>query len=74
MKTEVIVEQYNNGISLKWKDIKGDIEPEAVVALDNDKTRTIGKIIWDDITLMMDRESCNVIKMTIEYQAIKEEQ
>ena len=74
MKVEVIVEQYNNGISLKWKDVEGDIEPEAVVALNNDKTHTIGKIIWDDITLMMDQELCNVVKMTIEYQAVKEEQ
>lgn len=74
MKAEIIVEQYDNGISLKWKDVEGSIEPEAIVALDDDKANTIGKIIWDDITLMMDQELCNVVKMTIEYQAVKEEQ
>ena len=74
MKAEVTVEQFNNGISLKWKDAENNIEPEAIVALDNDKVNTVGKIIWDDITLMMDQELCNVVKMTIEYQAVKEEQ
>ena len=74
MKAEVTVEQFNNGISLKWKDAEGNIEPETVVALDNDTTNTIGKIIWDDITLMMQQKQCNIVKMTIEYQAVKEEQ
>ena len=74
MKAEIFIEQYGNGISLKWKDVEDNIEPETVVALDNDTTNTIGKIIWDDITLMMQQKQCNIVKMTIEYQAVKEEQ
>ena len=74
MKAEIFIEQYGNGISLKWKDVEDNIEPETVVALDNDKINTVGKIIWDDITLMMQQKQCNIVKMTIEYQAVKEEQ
>ena len=73
MKAEITVEQFNNGISLKWKDCAGNIESEDLVALEADKQNTIGKIIWDDIQLIMDNKLTNIVKLTIEYQATEEQ-
>ena len=72
MKVEITVEQFNNGISLKWRDRDGNIEPEDLVALKEDQVNTIGKIIWDDIELVMDNKLANIVKLTIEYQAMEE--
>lgn len=72
MKVEITVEQFNNGISLKWRDCDGNIEPEDLVALEVDQVNTIGKIISDDIKLVMDNKLANIVKLTIEYQAMEE--
>lgn len=74
MKVEIFVEQFNNGISLKWRDCDGNIESEDLVALKKDQVNTIGKIVLDDIKLVMDNKLANIVKLTIEYQAMEEEQ
>lgn len=67
MKAIITIEQFDNGISLKWKDAKGEEDPHNVVALERDQTRVIGETIWDDINNLMNRYSANVVKMAIEY-------
>ena len=72
MKVEITIEQFNNGISLKWRDCDGNIEPEDLVALERDQVNTIGKTIWEDIKSLMDSKLANIVKLTIEYQAMEE--
>lgn len=71
MKAKIKIEQYDNGISLKWKSPDSDGQSE--VALDYDKEKAIGKMIWDDIKHLMDSELCNEVEMCIEYKPIKEQ-
>lgn len=70
MKVTIKVEQFGNGISIKWK--SPDIDPQSEVALDFDKEKAIGKVIWDDIKDVMNAELCNEVEMVIEYKPIKE--
>jgi len=70
MKIEITIEQFDNGISLKWNDSEGH-EPKAVVALDRDKENAIGKMIWDDVKNAMDAALTNTVRMEIEYEPIK---
>lgn len=70
MKATIKIEQFDNGISLKWK--SPDVDPQSEVALDFDKEKSIGKMIWDDIKHLMDAELCNEVEMSIEYKAVKE--
>ena len=65
MKAKIIIEQFDNGISLKWED--ENLEQEAIVALDYDKQNAIGKMIWDDVKNIMDAELCNIVTLNIEY-------
>jgi hypothetical protein len=65
MKAKIIVEQYDNGISLKWS--SPDHDNESVVALERDRERTLGNMIWTDIYKIMDAEVCNVVTINIEY-------
>lgn len=73
MKVTINVEQFDNGISLKWKDdADGHGDPVAVVALDRDKETAIGKIIWSDIEKAMNLAMTNKIKMEITYLLVEE--
>ena len=67
MKATITIEQYDNGITLKWEDAEGNEDPHNIVAPDRDITRAIGETIWDDIKNLMDRYSANVVKMAIDY-------
>lgn len=65
MEATITIEQFNNGISLKWSSPNHD--SEAIVALDYDKEKAIGKMIWDDVKHIMDAELCNIVTVNIEY-------
>jgi hypothetical protein len=73
MRAEITIEQFDNGISLKWRDAEDVVVPKAVVTLERDQTRVIGETIWDDIKALMDYKSVNVVKMAIEYLAEEED-
>ena len=66
MKVTIDIEQFDNGISLKWNDSEGH-DPEAIVALDRDKETAIWKMIWDDIKSAMDAALTNTVRMEIDY-------
>ena len=70
MKATIKIEQFNNGISIKWK--SPDADDQSEVALDYDKEKAIGKMIWDDIKDVMNAELCNEVEMSIEYKVVKE--
>ena len=67
MKVTIEIEEFDNGISLKWKDADGHGEPEAVVALDREKETAIGKMIWSDIENAMNLAMTNKARMEITY-------
>ena len=51
MKAKIIIEQFDNGITLKWKDVEDKQEPQANVALDSNKEIAIGRMIWDEVAM-----------------------
>ena len=67
MKATIKIKQYDNGISLEWVDAEGVVDPQSVVALERDKERAIGEMIWSDIKALMDYKTANVVNMAIEY-------
>lgn len=71
MKAKITVEQFDNGISLKWEGFETP-DMQAVVALEHDKEKTLGKMIWEDVYTLMNLETCNKIEMEIEYNPVKE--
>lgn len=72
MKANIQIEQFDNGITLKWKDAKSKQDQQAIIALDSDKEIAIGRMIWEDIKMIMDSNQCNAVEMEIEYKPIKE--
>lgn len=71
MKAKIIIEQFDNGISLKWES-RETPDMQAVVALEYDKERALGKMIWEDVDAIMNRETCNKVELEIDYNPVKE--
>jgi len=71
MKAIINIERFGNGISMKW--VSPDVDSQSEVALDYDKEKAIGKMVWDDIKNVMNAELCNEVEMSIEYKAVKVE-
>lgn len=73
MKVNIEIEQYDNGITLKWRDFDGELDGQNTVALDRDREALIGKTIWEDIKSVMDKNTANAVTMNITYEPRKEE-
>lgn len=73
MKVNIEIEQYDNGITLKWRDLDGETDPQNIVALDRDREAVIGKTVWEDIKRAMDKHLANAVTMSITYEPRKEE-
>lgn len=67
MKQTIIVEQFDNGISIKATNDEGT---EARVAMDHQKEQEIGKIIWETVKFLMDKHLTSKASVTIDYKAI----
>lgn len=67
MQVTINIEQYDNGIALKWRDDEGRTDSEAIIAYDRDKESVIGKMIWNDIKEAMDAALTNTVRMKIDY-------
>ena len=81
MKAIITIEQFDNGISLKWKDGDGQntvhmpaADPQCVVALDRDKEMAIGKMIWDDVKNAMNAALTNTVRLEIDYLVFYDEE
>lgn len=64
MKTTITIEQFDNGISIKYDDDEGN--STAIVSLDRTKEEDIGKMIWNDINDLMNAKLTSKVTMNIE--------
>ena len=70
MKAEVIVERFENGISLKWRDCDGKVDSSSRVALRGKEAELIGDEVFGDIRQVMEDARTEKVRATITYEAI----
>ena len=64
MKETIIIEQFDNGITIEATNDEGT---ERRVSLEHSKEQEIGKLIWETVHFLMDRETTNTVKIEIDY-------
>lgn len=64
MKETIIIEQFDNGITIKETNEEGN---EWRVALEHQKEQETGKLIWETVRFLMDKEATNTVKIEIDY-------
>ncbi len=64
MKETIIIEQFDNGITIEATNDEGT---ERRVSLEHTKEQEIGKLIWETVRFLMDKETTNTVKIEIDY-------
>ena len=64
MKETIIIEQFDNGITIEATNEEGT---ERRVSLEHSKEQEIGKLIWETVRFLMDKETTNTVKIEIDY-------
>ena len=64
MKETIIIEQFDNGITIEATNDEGT---ERRVSLEHSKEQEIGKLIWETVHFLMDKETTNTVKIEIDY-------
>lgn len=64
MKETIIIEQFDNGITIEATNDEGT---ERRVSLEHTKEQEIGKLIWETVHFLMDKETTNIVKIEIDY-------
>ena len=72
LKTEVIVEQFENGISIQWKDLEGKFSETKKIAYEDDKVKLLGGEIMEDIDHFLDSAMTDKLRMVIAYEEIED--
>lgn len=66
--TEIRIEQFDNGITLRCKDLGGEHDDIAVVIPDHSVNAEVGKMIMEDVKFAMDRELKGKVKIFIKIE------
>lgn len=67
---EIIIEQFDNGITLHWRDLDGEVEDEKLVVPEHSQHSEVGKLIMSDVQVVMKELVSNRVKITVKYEPL----
>ena len=69
-QVKMIVEKYDNGISIYWTDLNGEADDVKIVSLESTMERGIGNMILDDIKHILDNAVADKVELDIRYKPL----
>lgn len=72
MNTQIIFEQYDNGIAINTKNLDGVLDPVKLVFKKHEAETGLGTAIMEDIANVMNKELCDKVRLTIKYEPIND--
>ena len=72
-KAEIIVEQFAQGITVRWRDIDGLTGPSKALAAHGVECSVIGKEIWEDVLDILSNTLTDKVRIKLEYEAMEED-
>lgn len=70
VKTRIIVEQFDNGIAVKW-DVDEEEEPVLLIAEEDKEAQTLGECLFEDIKHYMDTHFTNKVEIIMEIKSME---
>lgn len=67
---EIIIEQFDNGITLCWHDLDGECDDEKLVIPEHMQNSEVGKLIMGDVNLVKKEAASNRVKITVKYEPL----
>lgn len=71
LNSEMIIEEFDNGFTIKWRDMDGRADNENIVAKEGEHVEMLGKLLWEDIDNIMDTNLTSEVRVTIKCEPIK---
>ena len=66
-EVKIEIEEFDNGITARWEDGKGDVEPKKSLATKGDEGRVIGKQIWSDVHEILTTQPTDKVIIKVQY-------
>ena len=66
-KVEIVVEKFNEGITVRWNDEEGGVRSVKTLAPEGSEAKAIGNILFNDIDDVFDASGSDTVKLKIEY-------
>ena len=72
-KTEIVVEKFAQGITLRCKDPRGDEgKSSKALAAQGYECGIIGKEVWRDISDVLNESTSDKVRIKLEYEAMED--
>ena len=65
-KAEMIIEKFDQGITVRWRDIDGNIDPSKSLATKGGESIILGKELWEDINEVFDKSLSDKVLINVE--------
>lgn len=65
-KVEIAIEKFNEGITLRWRDLESKVLPSKRLAINGNEAEAVGEEIWGDISELLD-DGAEKLNINIEY-------
>lgn len=69
-KAEIIVEQFPQGITVRWNDVDSKAAPTKALAMAGTECGVIGKEIWQDVSEVLSDEKTDKVLIKLEYKPL----
>lgn len=69
MDIRINIEQFDNGLTLRWRDMSGGCDDYAIVIPEHSINQEVGRIIMRDVKTVMDAHSENKVTLTIKIES-----
>lgn len=69
-KSEIVVEQFAQGITVRWKDVDGEVRPSKALAIVGTEGGVIGREVWKDVSEILCDTSTDKVRIKLEYEVI----
>lgn len=66
-KAEIVVEEFDNGITTRWEDVDGIVDPSKSLAAKGNEAECIGKEIWGDVHEILATQPTDKVIIKIQY-------
>lgn len=69
-RAEIIVEEFEQGITVRWFDADKVVDPSKSIAIKGYEDKAIGKEIWEDVSDILHESLSDKVRIKIEYEVI----
>ena len=69
-KAEIIVEKFDEGITLRWSEPTGTEQGKKSLASSGRESMLLGTEVWKDLSSIFEEKQSDKVKISIEYDCI----